>query len=597
MGREEPSREFYEALFHSSVDAIAAIDTRGHIVAWNQAAADLFGYSLTEGTGLDLRAIVPERFLSEHDRLQAAIAAGERICEVEMIRRRRDGKEVRISASISPTLDDHGQVRGACIVCRDRGDQSWLRTYLKGLASTVDAVIGETVDGRIVVWNKGAEALFGWRADEMLGKSADELLPDTERDFAEEARILRRGGGTLERKHAVRRTKDGQEIPVALTMWAVEDRYREVLGACTLARDLSEELELRDAAASGQRMQAMGHLAAGVVHDFNNILSVVGTFAELTGRTLEQRGDDLSQDLEPILEAVDQGSRLTRQLLEFASPRVREPVVVSVSALLEGVVLLTKRTLGEDIDLRLDIEPTLGGVRGDYGQFEQVMMNLLLNARDAMPQGGTIEVSARNVRLDERFVRRRPRLEVGQYVRVAVKDDGTGIRTEDLDRIFEPFFTTKGRGQGTGLGLSTVHGIIRQHEGDITVFSEPGHGTTFRLFLPYVPPETRTLRRPARGFTNAEPSETIMLVEDDEAVRRAAALVLREAGYTVIEPAGPGEALLFLERDEAAVDLLLTDVVMPLMSGRELADRASAIRPAVRVLFMSGFTPQEVLSR
>jgi signal transduction histidine kinase/CheY-like chemotaxis protein len=343
-----------------------------------------------------------------------------------------------------------------------------------------------------------------------------------------------------------------------------------------------------------QKMDAIGRLAGGVAHDFNNLLTVILGRAEILLHQLKPE-DSMHRGIEMIQRTAGRAADLTRQLLAFGRKQVLEPVVLDLSAVTMDMKDMLGRLIGEDIALLTTATPGLGRVKADRGQIEQVIMNLAVNARDAMPQGGRLILETANVDLDEEFVRRHVGTRTGPHVMLAVSDNGTGIPREIQKNIFEPFFTTKEQGKGTGLGLATVYGIVKQSGGYVQVNSELNEGTTFRIYLPRLNDTAIPVDRSARPVTAAAGRETILLVEDEEGVRELARDILRANGYTVFEARNGNEALLISERHQGPLDLLLTDVVMPRMSGRELAERLGPLRPDLSVLYMSGYTDDAVI--
>jgi len=350
----------------------------------------------------------------------------------------------------------------------------------------------------------------------------------------------------------------------------------------------SEE-QLRQA----QKMEAVGRLAGGVAHDFNNLLSVILTYVEIAAGSLEP-DDPMREDLMEAHKAAGRAAELTRQLLLFSRQQPAETVVVDLHKLLEGLSKMIRRIVGEDVDLVLVPPLAPGRVKVDATHIEQVIMNLVVNARDAMPTGGKLTIETSNVVMDQDFADRHGSLQAGSYVMMAVTDTGVGMTADIQTRIFEPFFTTKERGKGTGLGLSTVFGIVRQSKGTIWVYSEPGVGTTFKIYLPRVDAEEDELKA-APAPATLQGSETVLLVEDEDQVRTVAADILGRYGYEVLSAANAAEALALSEMHQARIDLLLTDVVMPQMSGPELARRLTALRPELKVICMSGYTDDSVV--
>ena len=343
-------------------------------------------------------------------------------------------------------------------------------------------------------------------------------------------------------------------------------------------------------------MEAIGRLAGGVAHDFNNILTAIGGYTDLLLADLPA-GDHRRHDVEEISQAAQRAAGLTHQLLAFSRRQVLQPKVISFNALVPDIEKMLRRLIGEDILLATVLDRRLGNVRADPGQLEQVIVNLAVNARDAMPNGGRLTIETRNVELDEVYATDHPSVKPGRYVMLAVTDTGVGMDEETKARIFEPFFTTKVRGKGTGLGLATVYGIVQQTGGHIWPYSEPGRGTTMRVYLPRVDDPTDPIEHPGDAALAVGGTETILIVEDEAPVRAVTRHLLQRNGYTVME-AADGPAALALVDGEAAgqhIDLLLTDVIMPGMSGRELADQLRVRRPNLRVLFMSGYTDDAVV--
>jgi signal transduction histidine kinase/ActR/RegA family two-component response regulator len=343
-----------------------------------------------------------------------------------------------------------------------------------------------------------------------------------------------------------------------------------------------------------QKLEAVGRLAGGIAHDFNNLLTVILSYSQLLLMKLPP-ADGMRGELEEIQRAGQRAADLTRHLLAFSRQQVLQPKVLDLNAIVTAVDRMLRRLIGEDIDLVTAPGAALGRIQADPGQVEQVIMNLVVNARDAMPEGGKLTIETGNAELDEDYVRTRVDLRPGRYVMLAVSDTGCGMTPEVRTRIFEPFFTTKEVGKGTGLGLSTVHGIVKQSDGHIEVYSEPGHGTTFKVYLPRLEEgaEQVPVERGAVGHLHG--AETVLVVEDEEPIRRVMGLSLRLHGYTVLEATDGSEAIALCERGDPPIDLLLTDVVMPLMSGPELVQRVIRACPGLKVLFVSGYTDRALI--
>ena len=428
---------------------------------------------------------------------------------------------------------------------------------------------------------------------------ADLLTLDMTRDVyadpAERQRLLDRDTYTdreYDEVEATWKRKDGRRVTVQLSVRAVRSPSGAVEYYETFVRDVTDQRQLAQQLVQAQKMEAVGRLAGGVAHDFNNLLTVILSYSELL---LEDRtpGDPEREDLEQIRKAAQAASALTRQLLAFSRQQVLEPKVLDINEVVAGTEKLLGRLLGADVKLTTLFATDLGQVKVDPGQLEQIVMNLAVNARDAMPEGGRLSIETANVEMDEDYVRGHAIAQPGRYVMLAVTDTGTGMDAETQARIFEPFFTTKEAGKGTGLGLATVYGIVKQSGGSIWVYSELGHGTSFKIYFPRV--DAPIDRVAAAAPAAAGGTETVLVVEDQAAVRHVTRRMLERHGYTVLEAPDGETALRIAEKHHGSVDLLLTDVVMPGLSGRQLATQLAALRPKMRVLYMSGYTDDAIM--
>jgi PAS domain S-box-containing protein len=458
----------------------------------------------------------------------------------------------------------------------------------------LDAVVTIDTSGRITGWSAQAERVFGWPATEILGSRLSEtIIPARYREGHEHglARFNATGQGPILGRRieisAVHR--DGHEFPVELTVSPLQTGDRIAFSA--FIRDISDRMRMEDQLRQAQKMEAVGQLAGGVAHDFNNLLTVIIGRCEML-RARAAAWPDGKRGIEVIEATAQRAAALTHQLLAFSRKQVLQHKVLDVGAVVANLAPVLRRLISEDIEV---VVIRAGGetwVKADQTQLEQVILNLAVNARDAMRHGGTLTIETRPAELDEAFARFHPGARPGSYVLVAAADTGQGMDRETQARMFEPFFTTKGPGEGTGLGLATVYGIVKQHEGYIDVESAPGAGTVLRVYLPRVDaPASVPLPEPAAAAPAAG-SETILLVEDEPEVRELAAEILRDAGYQLLTASGGATALEISAEYRGAIHLLLTDVVMPAMGGRELADRIAARRPDTAILFMSGYTDE-----
>jgi PAS domain S-box-containing protein len=469
--------------------------------------------------------------------------------------------------------------------------------------SARDAIISTDRDGVVTFWSRSAGTIFGYAEDEAIGQSLTGFVAESDRDACLAAltsigpnQAGAEFGRTIEMT-GVR--KDGVQFPIELSVSSRQSggatHFTAVVRDITERKQSEEVLRQReDQLRQAQKMEAIGRLAGGVAHDFNNLLTAIRGYAELVMYTLEH-DDPRWSDADEIVKATDRAAALTRQLLTFSRRRVLRPQVLALDELLGGTERILRRLIGEDVNLMFTCEADLGHVRGDAGQVEQVLINLAVNARDAMPRGGQLRIELSNVDLDAVTATAHAGLSPGTYVCLMVADTGCGMSPETASHIFEPFFTTKEEGRGTGLGLATAYGIVQQSGGTIEVDSRPDEGTIFRIYLPHVsdaqpePAPARLVRVPSQG------AETILLAEDDESVRTLVATVLRTSGYVVLEAVSGEHAIEVAGTSKALIHLLLTDVVMPGMSGRILFERIAALNPETRVLFMSGYSDDAML--
>ena len=462
--------------------------------------------------------------------------------------------------------------------------------------SAPDAIVLVNEDGRITLVNAHAESIFGYARKELIGKPVEMLLPERFRErhighrtaFQANPTIRRMGVGI--ELFALR--KDGVEIPVEVTLSPLRtNEHTEIL---SIIRDVSERKQLELQLSQSQKMEAIGRLAGGVAHDFNNHLGVIIGYSELLLDRLPP-GDPLRKSATMIREAGQRSASLTRQLLAFSRRQIFEPKVLDLNTVVSDIDSMLRPLIGEDVELVTLLDPSLGKLRADPAQVDQIIMNLAVNARDAMPHGGRLILQTSNADLDEAYASKHATVKPGHYVMLAVSDNGTGMDKQTQEKIFEPFFTTKEKGHGTGLGLSMVYGIVKQSGGYIWVYSELGQGTTFKIYLPRMDQDVadasaEPVLRPA-----STGQEIVLVVEDEGMLRELFCEFLRESGYTVLAAGTGEEAVEISSRHQGPIHLLLTDAVMPGIRGRELAHSLEQRRPDMKVLFVSGYTDDSVL--
>src|SRR5271157_3523106 len=464
------------------------------------------------------------------------------------------------------------------------------------LESAAQAIVAIGRDGRIALANRKAEEMFGYTREELLGSPIEILLPESKRsvhrrereEYVSQPRVRPMGIGM----DLSGRRKDGAEFPVEVSLSHIDTR--EGAFAIAFVSDISQRKRLEEQLVHAQKMEAVGRLAGGVAHDFNNMLTVISGYNRMILDELSPL-DPLRGNAEEILKAADRAAALTNQLLAFSRRQMIRLSVLNVNAVIANTEKMLRHVIGEDIQLVLNPAPDAGNIKADPGHIEQAVVNLAVNARDAMPRGGRLVIETGNVRLDETYARTHSGVQPGEFVMIALSDTGHGMDTETRRHIFEPFFTTKETGRGTGLGLATVYGMVKQCGGDIWVYSEPGKGTTFKLYFPRV---ADPLDRSVAGESDppkALGGETILVVEDEQAVRELTVRMLRRIGYQVLTAASGAEAVEVCKAHAGHIALLLTDVVMPGMSGAQLADTLTAARPEMKVLYLSGYTENTVV--
>jgi PAS domain S-box-containing protein len=611
-------------IVESSHDAIIGKTLDGLITSWNSGAERLYGYSRDEVLGRPSVMLFPPGQEQAEAELMQCVARGERIEQYEVQRRRKDGTVITVALTLSPITGPDGQIAGVAAISRDISERQRGEAMFRGLLEAApDAIIGVTSDGAITLINAQTERMFGYQREELIGQSIEILVPERTRAhhpqmrgsyFADPQPRQLAAGHDLT---AVR--KDGSEFPVEISLSALETDKGVIVSAAI--RDVTERLHAQDERerliaqaerdASERRMQharrleSLGQLAGGVAHDFNNILAVIASYSEVLLETLDSptvSAEDLAgarNDIGQISRAAERANQLTKQLLAFGRRDITQAEVLNLNDVIDDVEQMLRRTLGGHIHLIAHLDRGLWPVYADGGQIEQILVNLAVNARDAMPDGGTLSIDTANAELDTEDVTAESTFDVGRYVRLRVSDTGSGMTPEVVERAFEPFYTTKAQGSGTGLGLATVYGIAAAAGGEVHLYSEAGIGTTVTIVLPAVEtpagPSVTGAEPVVPAATGPRPHETILMVEDEDALRQITGRILTRAGYEVLPANCGAQAIHLAQTHPTPIDLLLTDVIMPEMMGNEVAARIHAIRPDIPVLYMSGYA-QPVLT-
>jgi PAS domain S-box-containing protein len=591
-----PEDDTVPALLRSSPDAIVATDQAGRITFWNRAAEHLFAYSEREALGRNASELVPERYRARYHALfrpfPEAVEPPSFVTTCEGYVRRKDGSEAPVEASVSTWTTTRGLGYGYILrgtAGRQRDEEALRRSEGRFRALVKNATYGiyrSSLDGKFIEVNDALASMLGYASEEDLMAAG---IASVYADPGERAHLVERycHAGRIERVEVQWKRRDGGTILVSLTGHTVYDNKGVPEGFDMIAEDVTARRQLEEQLRHAQKVEAVARLTGGIAHDFNNLLSAIIGYSDLVLEQVDADGP-LRADVEAIRNAGEAAASLTRQLLAFSRKQVLAPVVLDLNATIRDVDQLLRRAIGEHIRLTTDLAQDLHLVMADPGQIQQAIINLVVNARDAMPRGGTLRIETANV---ENGPRPATSAAADRFVALSVTDTGSGMTPEVQAHLFEPFFTTKGAGKGTGLGLSTVHGIVQQSGGHISVRSEPGVGTCFTIHLPRIDATVD----PAGPHPAADlhGTETILLVEDDDRLRTLAARILRGQGYTLLEARGASESTRISDQYDGQIDLLLTDMVMPGGSGRSLAEWLQPVRPNLKVLYTSGHTADE----
>jgi PAS domain S-box-containing protein len=588
----------FSAVVESSNDAIITKALDGTITAWNRAAERLFGFTAKEAVGNRIDIVYPPERDAERNEMLDRIARGEAVEHYETVRQRKDGSLVDVSLVLSPIRSAAGDIVGASETTRDIGERKRAQEALNRqieerqriFETSQDLIMVTDSAGNFVQVSPSSLNILGYEPAEMIGHSAIQFIHSEDLEHTRaEMRSARRGRQIRDFESRYFH-KDGRVVTLTwMGTWSEPVRRHFFVG-----RDLTEkhlaEAQLRQI----QKMEAVGQLTGGVAHDFNNILTgITGTIGILTDALADR--PELQAIARMIDEAAERGGQLTKHLLAFARKQPLQPRETDVNALILETIKLLRPTLGEQIQIAPLLAQDTWPALVDPNQLTTALLNLALNARDAMPAGGSLAIETRNVRLDQAYADLNAEVAAGHYVMIAVSDTGSGIAAEDLDKVFDPFFTTKEVGKGTGLGLSMVYGLVKQSNGHIKIYSEKGHGTSVKVYLPpAIGVDLDTQDLPSCSPTQGG-HEAVLVVEDDALVRTYVVSQIRSLGYTTLEAGNAAEALQVIGGG-AAIDLLFTDVIMPgPMNGRLLVDEALKRRPGLKTLFTSGYTENAIV--
>ncbi len=596
------SEACYRALLECAADGIITIDAASIIESVNPAAERMFGYRGEEVVGHNVKILMPQSYQQEHDGYLAryqetgenkTIGTGR-----EVVGRRQDGSVFPLNLRISEVSSDGskffvGVLRD--ITERKEAEEALRheRDFAESLIETAQVIVlALDTKGRIVRYNRYMEEISGYRLDEVRNMPwVPTFVPKRDQDRISEVfqRVLAAIPTAAITNPIV--TRDNDERLIEWHNTPLQDATGTTTGVLAVGQDITERTDLESQLRRAHKMDAIGRLAGCIAHDFNTLLGSIYGYSELA---LDQLpiGHNLRRSIEQIHRSAERGAALTRQLLAFSRRQVLRPRLISLNAVVADMGDLLRRLTTEDIELVFDLEPALGQARVDAGQFEQVIMNLVVNAADAMPRGGRLVIESANRNIDAGHPDRGAVLATGRYVMVAVTDNGCGMDAETQSHVFEPFYTTKEKGKGTGLGLSTVYGIVRQSGGGVSIISEPSHGTRVKIYLLRSDEAAENISCQPTEDAPEQGNETILLVEDDEMFLELTTEVLESQGYAVLSASSPSHALALSQGHPDPIHLLLTDMMMPEMTGSELAKRLAVDRPGLAVLMMSGYSDE-----
>lgn len=578
----------FAAIIESTEDAIISKGLDGKIQSWNPGAERLFGYSVREAIGQPIQILFPKNEYQKESDILTRIGRGERIPAFETVRLHKNGSPIPVSISISPIKDGTGKVIGASTIIRDISEQKRAEEQTREQAALLDkaqdAILVRNLQGKILFWNKGAERMYGWTKEEAMGKQISKLLYSDPKKFDEPNALTRKKGewsGQLQHL-----TKDGRELTIEARWSLLRDQEGKPKSVLAINTNITEKKLIEAQFMRAQRMESIGTLAGGIAHDLNNILAPIMLSIDLLKTRMKDPGT------QKILDTIDisakRGADMVRQVVSFARGMEGCRMEVQPKFLLKDLEQIIKDTFPKGMRLQIHFPEDVWTIMADPTQVHQVLLNLCVNARDAMSSGGLLNVSVENCMLDEQYVAMNPMAKVGPHIAISVMDTGTGIPPEVIDKIFDPFFTTKAVGKGTGLGLSTAVAIVKSHDGFINVYTEPGRGTTFKVYLPAESGKKKKSSKQRMPSLPRGHGETILVVDDEPSVVSVTQQTLQAFGYRVLTAGDGAEAVALYAQHVKTVDVVLTDMMMPVMDGPSTIYALMRINPSVKIIAASG---------
>jgi PAS domain S-box-containing protein len=588
----------WAALYDQINDAIIAKTTDGRISVWNPAAERMFGYSAAEIMGRSSSVLYPSDRIKEAEDAVARASQGEHVQPLETVCLRKDGRPLEVSIAVTALRNKTGEIIGASKVLRDVTEFNRVKHQIEEqkalLDRTQDAILIFEPEGRILYWNKGAERIYGWTAAEATGRFIGEFIHSDIHKFRDVNKLVVDTGEWSGEMHHLNRER--HELIVESRWWLVRNKDGRPKSILAINTDVTEKRRIEVQFMRAQRMESLGILAGGIAHDLNNILTpIMLSIDVLKTMTVDSHQKSI---LETIELSARRGSDIVQQVLSFARGMEGQRIVIQPKYLLKDIEHIVNDTFPKDIRLELDLPHDTWSIVGDPTQVQQVLLNLCVNARDAMPNGGTLTVKTENCVADEHYVAMNHQAKLGSYVAISVTDVGVGIPSDIIESIFEPFFTTKEVGKGTGLGLSSVKAIVKNHGGFINVYSEIGRGSTFKVYLPA---QTAAAETPQPVNKDDElprgAGQTILVVDDETSILSITSETLQAFGYNVLTASNGAEAVAIYAQQKDAISAILTDLSMPVMDGRATIYAMLKINPKAKIIAMSGMDESESVAK